>query len=285
LVNGAPQHIKERYLPGLLSGELIACIAVSEPDVGSDVAAVKTRAKLDGDHYLINGEKTWITNAQYADVIIVTCRTNDDPKKGLSHFLVDAKSEGIEIRGIPKIAMNSQSTSQVFFSDVRVPVEDMIGEEGVGMKSTMVAFERARLHVAAWSCGIARRALDESIKYSQDRVQHGKPIAGHQMIADKIATMATKIKASQLLTYDAAALVDAGIRAEVESSMAKWFASEMSVRATRDAVQIHGGNGLTREFIVERLARESFITTIPDGTTEIQKLIISRCLTGVNAFR
>jgi len=285
LVNSAPEAIKERYLPGLLSGDLFICTAISEPDVGSDVAGAKTRAKLDGDHYVINGEKTWISNGEYADLIVVTCRTSDDPKKGLSHFLVEADSDGVDVRGIPKIALNSQSTAQVFFSDVRVPVENMIGEEGLGLKNTMVVFERARLHMAAWGYGLARRAMEESIKYATERVQHGKPIAGHQLIADKIATMATKIDAARLLAHRAAAMIEAGIRCDKESSMAKWYGTETAVGATRDAVQIHGGNGLTTEFIVEKLAREAIIVPIPDGTTEIQKLIIARSLTGVSALR
>jgi len=286
LVRSAPDHIKEKYLPGLLSGDLMICTAISEPDVGSDVAGAKTTAKLEGNHYVINGEKTWISNGEYADLIVCTCRTGEDPKNGgMSHLLVDANADGIDVRGIPKIALNSQSTAQVFFSDVRVPATDMIGEEGEGLRNTMVVFERARLHMAAWGYGLARRAMEESIKYSQDRVQHGKPIAGHQLIAEKIADMATKIDAARLLTMRGAAMVDAGMRCDKESSMAKWYGTELAVKATRDAVQIHGGNGLTTEFIVEKLAREAIIVPIPDGTTEIQKLIVARALTGVNAFK
>jgi len=285
LVKIGPEHLKEKYLPGLLSGDLFICTAISEPDVGSDVAGVKTRARRDGDSFVINGEKTWISNGEYADLIFVTCRTSDDPKKGMSHFLLDAKSDGVEVRGIPKIALNGQSTAQVFFQDVRVPAENMVGEEGEGLKNTMVVFERARLHMAAWGYGLARRAMEESIKYSQQRVQHGKLIAGHQLIADKIATMATKIDAARLLAQRAASLIDAGQRCDKELSMAKWYGTELGVQATRDAVQIHGSNGLTKEFIVEKLAREAMITTMPDGTTEIHKLIIARALTGINAFK
>jgi len=160
----------------------------------------------------------------------------------------------------------------------------MIGTEGMGLKNTMVVFERARLHMAAWGYGLARRAMEESIKYSQERTQFGKPIAGHQLIADKIATMATKIDAARLLAQRAGALIDAGERCDRELSMAKWYGTELAVEATRDAVQIHGSNGLTKEFIVERLAREAMITTMPDGTTEIHKLIIGRNLTGISAF-
>jgi len=285
LLNSAPEAIKEKYLPGLLNGDLFICTAISEPDVGSDVAGAKTRAKKDGNGYVINGEKTWISNGEYADLILVTCRTSDDPKKGLSHFLVEANTAGIEVRGKPKIALNSQSTAQVFFQDVQVAPENMIGEEGMGLRNTMVVFERARLHMAAWGYGLSRRAMEESIKYSQERIQHGKPLAGHQLIAEKIANMATEIDAARLLTMRAAAMIEAGIRCDKEASMAKWFSTELAVKATRDAVQIHGGNGLTTEYIVEKLAREAIIVPIPDGTTEIQKLIIARALTGVSALR
>ncbi|MCP4226524.1 MAG: acyl-CoA dehydrogenase [Actinomycetia bacterium] len=261
-----------------------SCSRISEPDVGSDVAAIQTRAVKDGDHYIINGEKTWISNGEYSDVLICTARTGEG-SGGLSQFLVDRKEHGYEVRGIPKIAMNSQSTAQIFLDDVRVPATNMLGGKGSGLRSNLVGFERARIHMAAWGYGIARRALAESIKYSQERVQHGKPIAGHQLVAEKIATMATEVDAARLLALRAAGLIDAGERCDKECSMAKWYGTELAVRAGRDAVQIHGGNGVTREFIVERLAREGIIAPIPDGTTEIQKLIIARALTGISALR
>lgn len=283
LLNGAPTAIKQKYVPGLLSGELMSCMGISEPAVGSDVSAVQTRARLDGDHYVINGEKTWITNGEYSDFMICTARTSDG-SKGLTHFLIDRQEHGYDVVGIPKIALNSQSTAQVFLNDVRVPAENIIGGLGSGLQNTLVTFERARLHMAVWGYGLARRALDESVKYSQERIQHGKAIAGHQLIAAKIATMATEIDAARLLTMRAAEMIDKGIRCDKECSMAKWYATELAVRATRDAVQIHGANGVTKEFVVERLAREGLIAPIPDGTTEIQKLLIARLITGVSAF-
>lgn len=159
-----------------------------------------------------------------------------------------------------------------------------MGAIGDGLKNTLVVFERARCHMAAWGYGLARRAMTEAIKYSQERIQHGKPIAGHQLIADKIATMATEIDAARLLTLRAGHMIDNGQRCDTECSMAKWYATEIGVKATRDALQIHGANGVTKEFIVERLVREAIIGPIPDGTNEIQKLIIARSLTGVQAF-
>lgn len=278
----ASEELKEKYLADLVSANKILCMGISEPDVGSDVAAIKTRAVRDGDEWVINGEKTWITNGEYSDLMIVTCRTGENE---ISHILVDREEHGYEVRGIPKIALNGQSTAQIFFSDVRVPANYLLGGQGDGLRNTLKLFEVARCHMAVWGIGVARRAMDEAIRYSQERSQHGKLIAGHQLIADKIATMATNIDAARLLTHRAASLIQAGVRADKEAAMAKWFASEMAVTATRDAVQIHGGNGVSKEFIVERLAREAIINPIPDGTTEIQKLLIARDLTGIQAFR
>jgi acyl-CoA dehydrogenase len=281
MIRNAPQELKDRWVPGLLAGEFIGSMGVSEPDVGSDVAAAKTRAVRDGDEWVINGEKTWISNGSHADFFICTCKTGEGE---LTHIFIE-RDRGYEVRDIDKVALNGKSTAQVFLSDVRVPVANTIGVIGAGLKNTLVTFERARCHMAAWGYGLARRALHEAVAYSQQRVQHGKPIAGHQLIADKLATMATEIDAARLLTLRAADLIDRGVRADTECSMAKWYATELAVRACRDALQIHGGNGVTKEFIVERLLREAVISPIPDGTTEIQKLLISRNLTGIQAFR
>ena len=282
LASAAPQHLKEKYLPGLLRGELFIAMGISEPDVGSDVAAVKTKAVRDGDDWVINGEKTWISNGEYSDIFVCTCKTGEGE---LTHILIDREEHGYEVRGIPKIALNGQSTAQIFLTDVRVPVANTVGEIGAGLKNTLVTFERARCHMAAWGYSLGRRAMEEAIRYSQDRTQHGKPIAGHQMIADKLAIMATEIDAARLLALRAMSMVDAGERCDKECAMAKWYGTEVGVRATRDALQIHGGNGVTKEFIVERLVREAIIGPIPDGTTEIQKLIVARALTGIQAFR
>ncbi|MBN2970406.1 acyl-CoA dehydrogenase family protein [Sphingomonas floccifaciens] len=278
----ASPELQRRYLPGLIAGELFVSMGISEPDVGSDVAAVKTRAVRDGDHWVINGEKTWITNGAYSDVLVCTCRTGENE---ISHILIDRAESPYEVRDIEKMALNGQSTAQIFLTDCRVPVGNMLGQPGDGLRNTLKVFEIARCHMAMWSIGIARRALDEAIAYAKERTQHGRKIAGHQLIAEKLATMATQIDAARLLTHRAISLVDAGVRAETECAMAKWYATEMAIGVTRDALQIHGGNGVTREFIVERLVREAIICPIPDGTTEIQKLIISRALTGVGAFR
>ncbi len=280
----APAHLRERYLPGLISGETFCSIGISEPDVGSNVLEIKTRARRDGDYFIINGEKTWISNGAYSDFLICTCRTGDDPRRGLTHFLLDRKEHPYEVRDIHKIAWNSQSTAQIFLSDVRVPATNMIGNEGEALKNTLSMFERSRVFVAAQGLGIGRRALEEAVRYAKERRQHGKLIAGHQLISAMLAEMATNVDAARLLTYRAASMIEAGVPAEMEAAMAKYFACEAAVTVARQAVQIHGGNGVTREFLVEKLAREAIVVPIPEGTTQIQQLIIGRALTGVSAF-
>lgn len=281
LAANAPDHLREKYLPGVMVGDLFGAFAISEPDVGSNVADIKTRAVRQGDHFIINGEKTWISNGHYSDYVIVTCRTGNNE---LSHILVDRREHGYESRNIDKIAMNSQSTAQLFFSDCKVPVRNVIGEEGKGLKNTMKVFEKARCHVGLLSVGLMRAALEETVAYVKERKQFGKPIAAHQLVAAKIAEMATLTDAARLMCFRSLAMIDAGVRCDLESSMAKWFATEAGVKVCRDAVQAHGGNGLTRDFEVERLAREAIVIPIPDGTTEIQKLIVSRGLTGISAL-
>jgi alkylation response protein AidB-like acyl-CoA dehydrogenase len=281
LASELPQPLRERYLPDMLAGRTFASFCISEPDVGSNVADVKVAAKRDGDHFILNGEKTWISNGDYSDWIVVTARSGE---KELSHFLVDRKEHGYESRNIEKIALNSQSTAQIFLSDVRVPASNVVWEMGAGLKNTMKMFEKARANVGMLSVGLMRAALEESIAYATERKQFGKLIAGHQLIAEKIAEMATMVDAARLMCFRAFSMMDEGIRCDVQSSMAKWFATEAAVKVCRDAVQLHGGNGLTKEFNVERLAREAIVIPVPDGTTEIQKLMIARALTGVASF-
>ncbi|MFB9121937.1 acyl-CoA dehydrogenase [Paraburkholderia dipogonis] len=279
LTNARPE-VRERYMPGVLAGKIFGSIGISEPDVGSNVAELRTRAVRDGDHFIVNGEKTWITNGVYSDVLICTVRG----EKGLSHILIDRKEHGYESRNIDKIALGSQSTAQIFITDARVPAANVIGEEGEGLRNTMKVFENARAHVGTLSVGIMRAALEESIAYAKERKQFGKVIAAHQLIAAKLADMAIMVDASRLMCQRVFGLIDAGVRCDMQASMAKAFATEAAVKVCRDAVQLHGGNGITKEFNVERLLREAIIIPIPDGTTEIQQLIISRALTGVAAF-
>jgi alkylation response protein AidB-like acyl-CoA dehydrogenase len=280
----APSALRERYLPGLLAGDSFVSMGISEPDVGSNVLEIRTRALRDGDHWVINGEKTWISNGSYSDFLICTCRTSDDPQRGLTNILIDRSEHGYEVRDIHKIAFNSQSTAQIFLSDVRVPVANTIGGEGQALRNTLALFERSRAFMAMQGVGIARRAFEEGLAYAKVRRQHGKVIAGHQLIAAMLAEMATKVDAARLLVFRAAQMLDAGESAEMEAAMAKYFACEAAVTVTRQAVQMHGGNGVTREFLVEKLAREAIVCPIPEGTSQIQQLIIARALTGVGAF-
>ncbi len=277
----AQAHLRDRYLPDILAGRTFGGFCISEPDVGSNVADIKATGKRDGDHFIINGEKVWISNGHYSDFLITTVRTGPN---ALSHILVDRVEHGYESRNIDKIAMNGQSTAQVFYTNARVPATNIVWEEGCGLKNTMKLFEKARANVGMLSVGLMRAALEASIAYAKERKQFGKPIAAHQLIAAKIAEMATLTDAARLMCFRAFSMMDAGIRCDVQSSMSKWFATEMAVKVCRDAVQLHGGNGLTKEFDVERLAREAIVIPIPDGTTEIQKLMISRALTGIGAF-
>lgn len=280
----APAHLRDRYLPGLLAGTSFCSVGISEPDVGSNVLEIKTSARRDGDDYIISGEKTWITNGMYSDFLICTARTGEDPRKGLTHFLLDRKEHPYEVRNIKKIALNSQSTSQIFLDNIRVPAANMIGKEGEALKNTLVLFERSRVCVAGLGVGLGRRALEEAVRYATERRQHGKVIAGHQLISAMLAEMATDVDAARLLTYRAASMIEAGVPAEMEAAMAKLRATEMAVTVARQAVQIHGGNGVTTDFLVEKLAREAIVLPIPEGTSQIQQLIVGRALTGVNAF-
>lgn len=280
----ASPELRERYLPGLIAGDSFVSMGISEPGVGSNVMEVRTRARRDGDHWVISGEKTWISNGAYSDFLICLCRTSDDPRGGLTQILIDRHEHGYEVRGIDKIAFNSQSTAQIFLDEVRVPVANTIGEEGGALKRTLSHFEKSRAFVAMQSVGLARRALQEAVAYAKERRQHGKVIAGHQLIAAMLAEMATQVDAARLLVHRAAQLFDAGQGAEMEAAMAKYFACEAAVTVARQAVQIHGGNGVTRDYLVEKLAREAIVCPIPEGTTQIQQLIIARALTDVATF-
>jgi alkylation response protein AidB-like acyl-CoA dehydrogenase len=206
LENLAPAHLRERYLPGLLAGDSFCSFGISEPGVGSNVLEIKTRARRDGGDYILNGEKTWISNGSYSDFLVCTCRTGDDPRRGLTNFLLDRKDHPYVVANIQKIALNSQSTAQIFLDDVRVPASNMIGNEGEAFKNTLSGFERSRVFVAGQSLGIGRRALEEAVRYATERRQFGKVLAGHQLIAGMLAEMATAVDAARLLVCSSARL-------------------------------------------------------------------------------
>jgi alkylation response protein AidB-like acyl-CoA dehydrogenase len=270
---------KARYLAPLLRGERIGCMCISEPAVGSNVAEVQTRATTDGDDLVIRGQKLWISNGGWADFAIVVCRAGG----ALSLVLAD-RTHGWTSREIAKMALHAASTAELFFDDVRVPSGHVLGEPGDGLRQTLKLFERARIFVGLTSVGIARAALEEAVAYAQERRQHGKPIGGHQIIQAYVAEMATHTDAARLLCERALDLLDRGVRCDTESSMAKWYATEIAVDVASKAIQIHGGFGLTKEYRVERHLRNARIMPIPDGTTEIQKLVIGRNLLGISAF-
>ncbi|MFZ5815077.1 MAG: acyl-CoA dehydrogenase [Bacillota bacterium] len=273
---------KDKYLPKLTAGELLGAYALTEPGAGSDAAALRTTAVKDGDHYVLNGEKTFITNGGQAGLYVVFARTNPDPSvghKGISAFLVEAGTPGFTVgKPMEKMGLHASHTTTLHFEDCRIPAGQLLGKEGEGFKIAMAILDRGRIGIAAQAVGITQAALEDSIKYSKERSTFGKPISEHQAIAWKIADMATDLDAARLMLYRAAFLMQQGARATKEISMAKLFASEMAMKHTVEAVQIHGGYGYMQEYRVERLMREAKITQLYEGTSEIQRLVISRSL-------
>ncbi len=280
----APAHIKERYLTRLLAGEMTICTGVTEPDVGSNPRDVKTRAKPTGRGTLhLQGEKTWISNAPVADLAIIICRTSDDPRAALSMVLLDRHADGYETRTLEKLGLITWPTGQILF-DTEVPEDHLLGPEGGGLSATLRLFERARCFVGVISLGIAQAALEAAIEYAKSRFQWGKPIAGHQSIQIKLAEMATDLDAARLLVYRGLALVDRGARCDTQTSMAKLFATEAGIRITHLALEVFGANGLSPDYPANRLFRDARVMSVPDGTSDIQRLLIARNLTGVSAF-
>jgi alkylation response protein AidB-like acyl-CoA dehydrogenase len=273
--------IKARYLPKMLAGDIIGCSAISEPGIGSSVREMRTRAVRDGKYFRISGEKMWTSNAMIADVVVVVARTGDDE---FSMFLVDREEHGFKTAEIAKLGLNGWPLGQVHFDDVVVPEENLLGSLGAGLRETMKGFDRSRCFVSTLALGIAHAALAEAIEYSKQRTQFGKPIAGHQLVQGLLAEMATELAASQLLVYRALWLMAQGRRCELEASIAKSFTTEAAQRITSKAIQVHGAFGITKEFAVERHFRNARMLTIPDGTTQINQLIIGRKLTGIDAF-
>ncbi|MBI3993688.1 MAG: acyl-CoA/acyl-ACP dehydrogenase [Candidatus Lambdaproteobacteria bacterium] len=281
--DGTPEQ-RARYLPGLMSGDLIGCSAITEPNVGSNVRNVSTKATPAGDGYVINGQKNWISNGGISDACIVVVR-HEDAAKGLNRFVVDREPHGYTTRELHKLGLNAWSTAEVFFDNARVPASAQVGAWGTGLKRTLQLFEWARCFVAITSVGIAQSALDHSLAYAQEREQWGKRIGQHQLIQDMIADMATELDCARLLTYRAMSLVDKGARCDTQTSMAKYYATEAAVRITSRAIQIHGAYGLSQEYPLEGLFRDARMMTIPDGTSQIQKLVIARnLLGGLSAF-
>mgnify|MGYP006134268191 CR=1 FL=1 len=269
---------KEMYLPQLATGKIIGAFCLSEPEAGSDATSQRTTAIDKGDHYIINGTKNWITNGSTASIYLVIAQTDVvKGHKGINAFIVEKDSQGITIGPREnKLGIRSSDTTSVMFSDVKVPKENRIGEDGFGFKFAMKTLEGGRIGIASQALGIASGAYELSLKYAKERKSFGKEIYKHQAIAFKLADMATEIDCSRLLCLKAAWQKDNNINYAEASSMAKLFCAEKAMRITTEAVQIHGGYGFVKEYHVERLMRDAKITQIYEGTSEIQKIIISR---------
>jgi alkylation response protein AidB-like acyl-CoA dehydrogenase len=272
---------KRRYLPALASGDTIGAFALSEPEVGSDAAALRSTARRNGAGYILNGRKQWCTNGGYSSVIMGMFRTGGAGAHGVSAFLIDNGTPGMTIENVTnKLGIHTSNTCDVVFEDVRVPQSALLASEGEGFRSAMRTLTAGRIGIAAQACGILAACLEASISFAKDRQAFGKPIGAFEAIAFKIARMATDLNAARLATYRAAALCDAGKPFANEASMAKFFASTKAREHAAEAVQIHGGYGYMTDFPVERYYRDAKITEIYEGTSEIQQLIIARNLLG-----
>ncbi|MBZ0178674.1 MAG: acyl-CoA dehydrogenase [Melioribacteraceae bacterium] len=272
------EFIKDKYLKPLARGEKLGAFALSEPEAGSDATHQKTTAVKDGDYWVLNGIKNWITNGQSADYFIVMAQTDPDKRhKGITAFVVEKGTEGFD-HGVKedKLGIRSSDTCSLTFTNCRVPEENVIWEVGKGFNFAMNTLNGGRYGIASQAVGIAQGSFDLALKYSKERKAFGTEIANHQAIQFKLAEMATKIEAAKLLTLQAAALKDEGRNYIKEASMAKLYSSQIAVECALEAVQIHGGYGYVREYIVERLLRDSKITEIYEGTSEIQKIVIAR---------
>ncbi|MBV9282855.1 MAG: acyl-CoA dehydrogenase [Chloroflexi bacterium] len=273
---------KRRYLPALASGEKLGALAMTEPEAGSDAAAIKTTAVRRGDRYVLNGRKIFITNGEVADVYVVTARTDREKGAyGITDFIVEKSMPGVSFTThYDKLGIRGAPTTDVVLEDVEVPGENVLGGEGNGFKVTMDTLDAGRIGIAAQAVGIAQSALDDSLAYVKERRQFGKPIQEFQGVQFMLADMATQIQAARVLTLRAAYLRDRTIPCARESSMAKLFAGDTAMRVTTDAVQLFGGYGYIREYPVERHMRDAKITQIYEGTQQIQRLVVARQVMG-----
>ena len=273
---------KEKYLKPLARGERFGCFCLTEPQVGSDAGAIATRAERDGDSWVLNGVKQFITTGKNADVAVVFAVTDKaGGKRGISAFVVDTSSKGFVVARVEeKLGQRASDTAQIAFEDCRVPAASLLGREGEGYRIALANLEAGRIGIAAQAVGMARSALEAALSFARDRIAFGKAIAQHQAINFKLADMATQIEAARQLVWHAAALRDAGEPCLKEASMAKLFASEMAERVCSDAIQIHGGYGYVGDFPVERIYRDVRVCQIYEGTSEIQRLVIGRALAG-----
>jgi alkylation response protein AidB-like acyl-CoA dehydrogenase len=278
LAHGSDEQ-KQRLLPGMATGERRGALSLSEPDAGSDTRNISCRAVRDGDEFVINGTKAWVTNGERASVVALAARTEE----GISAFIVEKEPgssfEGISVsKHMGKLGYRGVETVEMAYVDHRIPAANLIGEVGRGLPQILGVLEVGRINIAARAVGVARAAFDAAMTYAQQRETFGKPIAEHQAIALKLADMATKLEAARLLTKNAAERRQSGLRCDVEAGMAKLFASETALELSTDAMRIHGGVGYTNEFPVERFYRDAPLMVIGEGTNEIQRIVIARGL-------
>ncbi|MBC9245149.1 acyl-CoA dehydrogenase [Paracoccus sp. 11-3] len=280
IVKYGTEEQKRKYLPKLASGEWIGGFALTEPSTGSDAAAIRTRAVRDGDHYVLNGSKQFITSGKNGQLIIVFAVTDPSAgKKGITAFIVPTDTPGYEVMSVEKkLGLHSTDTCALSFTDMRIPVENRLGEEGEGLKIALANLEGGRIGIAAQSVGMARAAFEHARDYAKERITFGKPIIQHQAVAFMLADMATRIETAHQMVLHAAALREAGLPCLTEASMAKLVASEMAEKVCSDAIQIHGGYGYLRDYPVERIYRDVRVTQIYEGTSEVQRLVIARAL-------
>lgn len=276
---------KQRWLPGIATGRLLGCFGLTEPGHGSDAGNLMTRAVLDGDEWVIDGEKIFITNGTWADVALVFARTDGPGPRGISAFLVPTDSPGFgrtEVTG--KLGLRGQATAALSFEGVRVPADALLGERGEGFKIAMKTLDKGRVTIAASCVGIVQGCLEEVVAYTTQREQFGKPIASYQLVQDMIADISVDADAARLLTWRAADLMNRGEPFGTAASKAKLFASEAAVRAANLAVQAFGGYGFIDEYPVQKYLRDARVMTLYEGTSQVQKLLIGRAETGINAF-
>ena len=273
---------KRKYLVPLARGEKVGAFGLTEPQAGSDAGATRTRAVRDGDEWVVNGQKIFITNGSIGDVVVITAKTDPEQgTRGISSFIVEKGTPGFQPgRDEKKMGLKGSVTSELFFEECRIPAENLLGKENEGFKQFLITLDAGRVAIAAMAVGLAQGAFDRAVAYARERVQFGRPIVKFQAVQWMIADMATEIDAARLLVYRAALLRTKGARFTKEAAMAKLFATEMSERVCYKAIQIHGGYGYTREYEVERMYRDQRLCAIGEGTNEIQRLVIARQVLG-----
>lgn len=287
IANHGTEEQKRKYLPDLATGKRRTGIALTEPGAGTDLQGITTTARRDGDHYLVNGTKTWITNARYADplpVLVKTDSTAEPAHRGMSILLVEADTPGYSVeKDIPKVGYKGTESCEVSLTDALVPCGQLLGGvEGRGMQQALSALETGRINVASRALGVAQRAYDEALRYSRERTAFKRPISEFQAIQLQLAEMATRVQAARLLTYWAASRLDAGHRSDTETGMAKVFASETALYCALESMRVHGGYGYSQEFEVERLYRDAPLMAIGEGTNDVLRTVIAKSLVAGN---